>query len=137
MLQWAIHICFKCMFNVSSVSDVCCKCFIWMFFLRVSFGYCKTRSGCYKTRSGCCIYMQMFQVFSYVCCKCFILMFAMATHVFSSFSGVLQVFQTYVASVSAGCCKGRSSVAHVAVHVRSGWARAVPTRGLTARASSG
>jgi hypothetical protein len=28
-------------------------------------------------------------------------MFAMTTHVFLSFSGVLQVFQTYVASVSA------------------------------------
>jgi hypothetical protein len=27
-------------------------------------------------------------------------MFAMATHMFSSFSGVLQVYQTYVASVS-------------------------------------
>jgi hypothetical protein len=110
MLQWAIHICFKCMFNVSSVSDVCCKCFIWMFFLRVSFGYCKTRSGCYKTRSGCCIYMQMFQVFSYVCCKCFILMFAYVcndyTRVFKlflvfckCFRRMLQVFQLDVAKV--------------------------------------
>jgi hypothetical protein len=43
-------------------------------------------------------------------------MFAMATHVFSGFSGVLQVFQlfrTYVVSVS--CCKSRSSIAHAVI----------------------
>jgi hypothetical protein len=76
--------------NVSSVSDVCCKCFIWMLHVYAS------------VLSRCCIYMQVFQVFSYVCCKCFhldVAMFVMATHVFSSFSGVLPVFQTHFASV--------------------------------------
>jgi hypothetical protein len=89
--------------------------------------------GCRKTRSGCCIYMQVFKVLLYVCWKCFILMFAYVcngyTHVFKFF-GVLQVFQTYVASVSAvsdvccsvlfECCKSRSSIAHVAMRVRRG-----------------
>jgi hypothetical protein len=57
---------------------------------------------------------------SYVCYKCFIWMlhiFAMATHMFSIFSGVLQVFhlfRTYIASVLSGCCKNRLSVAYVA-----------------------
>jgi len=27
-----IHVCFKCMFQMFDLfSDVCCKCFIWMF----------------------------------------------------------------------------------------------------------
>ena len=46
-------------------------------------------------------------------------MFAMTTHMFSSFSSVLQVFWMYVTSVSSECCKSRSGVAHVAMHVRS------------------
>jgi hypothetical protein len=79
--------------NVSSVSDVCCKCFTWN------------------------VTMQVFRVFSYVCCKCFIWMFAMATHMNSTvLSGVLQVFQlfwTYVASILSGCCKIYRDFAHV------------------------
>jgi hypothetical protein len=48
-------------------------------------------------------------------------MFAIATHVFSSFfSGILQVFQTYVTSVLSRCCKSRSGVAHITIRVRSG-----------------
>jgi hypothetical protein len=48
---------------------------------------------------------------------------------FQVFSGVLQVFQTYVTCVSAvsdvcckcsfGCCKSRSGVAYVAIRVRN------------------
>jgi hypothetical protein len=65
-------------------------------------------------------------------------MFAMTTHVFSSFfSNVLQVFQTYVAGVLSGCCNSRSGVAHVAMRMRSGGARAVLARGLAAWASPG
>jgi hypothetical protein len=86
--------------NVSSVSDVCCKFFIWN------------------------VAMQVFRVFSYVCCKCFIWMFAMATHMFSRFfwcfckcfKRMLQVFQlfwTYVASISSGCCKIYQDFANV------------------------
>jgi hypothetical protein len=52
----ATYICFKCMFQMCH-----------MYVASVSFGCC-------KTRSGCCINMQVFQVFSYVCCKCFIWM---------------------------------------------------------------
>jgi hypothetical protein len=93
--------------------------------------------GCCKTRSGCCIYMQVFQVFSYVCCKCFILMFAYVcnghTRVFKFFLmfckcfkymlQVLQLFWTYIANILFGCCKSRSGAAHVAMHVRSGHCR--------------
>jgi hypothetical protein len=111
MLQWAIHVCFKCMFQIFHLFQT--------YVASVSFGYC-------KTRSGCCIYMQVFQVFLYVYCKCFILMFPIAAHVFSSFfwcfGRMLQVFQlfwTYVASVLSVCYKSRSDVAHVAMRVRS------------------
>jgi hypothetical protein len=37
------------------------------------------------------------------------------TRVFKFFFGVLQVFQTYIASVLFGYCKSRSGVAHVAM----------------------
>jgi hypothetical protein len=65
----AIHVCFKCMFqmfhlfqtNVASVSSGCYK----------------SRSGCCKSKSGCCIYMHVasicfncFQVFLSGCCIC-------------------------------------------------------------------
>jgi hypothetical protein len=119
MLQWAIHVCFS----------VCSKCFICFqtYVASVSFGCC-------KTRSGCCIYMQVFQVFLYVHCKCFILMFAYDcngyTRVFKFFFvfckcfrrllPVFQLFRMYVASVSSGCCKSRSGVARVAMRVRRG-----------------
>jgi hypothetical protein len=79
----AIHVSFKCMFQMFYLFQT--------YLASVSSRYC-------KSRSGCCIYMQVFQVFSYICCKRFYLdvaMFAMATHMFSSFSSVLQVFQTY------------------------------------------
>jgi hypothetical protein len=108
----AIHIYFKCMslmFHlfqtyVASVSSKCCK-----------------------SRSGCCIYMQVFQVFSYVRCKCFHLDVAIFcngyTHAFKFFLvfgkcfrcmlQVFQLFRMYVASVSSGCCKSVSDVALV------------------------
>jgi hypothetical protein len=44
-----------------------------------------------------------------VFCKCFRRMLQ-----------VFHLFQTYVASVSSGCCKSRSGVAHVAMRVRYG-----------------
>jgi hypothetical protein len=43
----------------------------------------------------------------------------MITHVFLSFFNVLQVFQTYITSVSSGYCKSRSDIAHIAMCVRS------------------
>jgi hypothetical protein len=110
ILQWAIHCTYvlKCMFQMIHLFRT--------YVARVSFGCC-------KTRPGCCIYMQVFQVFSYVCCKCYILIFAYVcngyTRVFKFFSGVLQVFQTYVTSVLSRCCKSRSGVTHVTMHVRS------------------
>ena len=58
-----IHVCFKCMLQMFHLFHT--------YVASVSF--------------GCCIYIQVFQVFSYVCCMCFILMFVMATHVFLSF----------------------------------------------------
>jgi hypothetical protein len=42
---------------------------------------------------------------------------------------VFQLFRTYVASVSFGCCKSRSGVTHVSMCVRYGGARAVSTCG--------
>jgi hypothetical protein len=46
-------------------------------------------------------YMQVFQMFSYVCCKWFHLNVCNGyTRGFQVFSGVSQVFQTYVANVS-------------------------------------
>jgi hypothetical protein len=97
----------------------CFRCF-HMYVASVSSGY-------YKNRSGCCIYIQVFQVFSYVYCKCFHLDVAMFcdgyTHAFKyflvfckCFKRMLQVFQlfrTYVVSVSSGYYKSRSHVTHV------------------------
>ena len=92
--------------NVSSVLEVCCKCFIWMLHIHAS---CKHMFQVFHTyvavvSSGCCVYLN-----GYTC--------------FQVFSGVLQVFQIYVANVSAisnVCCKcfiwmlqSRSGVAHV------------------------
>jgi hypothetical protein len=72
-----------------------------------------------KSRFGCCIYIQVFQVFSYVRCKCYHLDVAMFcngyTHAFKfffmfckcfKFRRMLQVFQlfrTYVTNVLSGC----------------------------------
>jgi hypothetical protein len=73
----AIHICFKCMFqmfhllqtNVASVS-----------------------SGCYKSRSGCCIYIHVvsiffecFYVFHMYVCECFIWILHMFAMIFQMF----------------------------------------------------
>jgi hypothetical protein len=74
---------------------------------------------CCKTRSGGCINMQVFHLD--VC------IYLQWLHTcFQVFSGVSQMFQTYVVSVSSvfglmlqlclsGCCKSRSGVAHVAM----------------------
>jgi hypothetical protein len=81
-----------CVSSVSTVSDLCFNCFIWM--LQVDLG-CRI----------CCKPMfQVFQVFqTYVssvspgCCICY----------YGSFQ-VFHMFQTHVTSVLFGCCKSRS-----------------------------
>jgi hypothetical protein len=90
--------------------------------------------GCSKTRSGCCIYMQVFsgvfihmlQVFHldvriclqwlYTCFQVFFVFCKCFRHMLQ----VFQLFRTYVTSVSLGCCKSRSGVAHVTMHMRRG-----------------
>jgi hypothetical protein len=126
--------------HVTSVSEVCCKRLFQMFHLFQTY-VASVSFGCCKTRSGCCIYMQVFLVLSYVCCKCFIVMFVMATHVFSSFSWcfckcfsyfgrMLQVFHLDIAKVDR--------VLHM---LQCAWeakgARAILARRLAARATSG
>jgi hypothetical protein len=83
--------------HVAMVIHVCFKCMFQMFYLFQMY-VASILFRCCKSRPGCCIYMQVFQVFSYVCCKCFIWMFAMAIDVFSSFFW-------YFASVADVCCK--------------------------------
>ena len=94
MLQWFIHVCFKCLFPMFHLlfSDLCCKC----------------------------VYLDV-AYFSHMCCKCFIWMLRMFAMVFKCFLVFLQVFQTHVSIVSsvsrrmlkvlAGCFKSRSGVA--------------------------
>jgi ABC-type siderophore export system fused ATPase/permease subunit len=77
--------------NVSSVLDVCCKCFIWMLQIEML--------HIYASVSG--VFIRMLQVFHLDVCNGY-------TRVFKYFLGILQVFQTHVASVSADsdvCCK--------------------------------
>jgi hypothetical protein len=85
-----------CVPNVSPVfSEACCKCV------------------CFR----CCVYFTyMLQVFLSRCCiclqwlfKCFQMLCKCFRHVLQMF----QLFQTYVASVSSGCCKSKSGVAYV------------------------
>jgi hypothetical protein len=105
---------------------ICCNGYIHMFLVFYLFQayVVSVSSECCKSRFGCCIYMQVFQVFSYVCCKCFSSgccnVFNGYTRVFKFFlvcsKRILQAFkliQTYVVSVSSKCCKSRSDVAHV------------------------
>jgi hypothetical protein len=70
----AIHICVKCMFLMFHLFQT--------YVASVSSAYC-------KSRSECCIYMQVFQEFSYICSKCFHLDVAMFcnsyTHAFKFF----------------------------------------------------
>ena len=107
-----IYACCKRMFSsVSCVSDVCFKCFIWVL-QKVD------RDVAYT----CLLQEYIFKRF-----KCFICMLQVFhldiayvlqwLHTcFSSVSDVsCKCFQTYVVSVSSGCCKSRSSVAHVAM----------------------
>jgi uncharacterized integral membrane protein len=55
------------------------------------------------------VFTRMLQVFHLDVCICL-----QRLHpCFKVFSSVLQVFQTYVANVSSGCCKSRSDGAHV------------------------
>jgi hypothetical protein len=83
-----IHACNKCIPSVSDVSCACCKCFIWMLHM----------------------FWNDFQAFfrclsvSDVHCKCF-----------SCYGRMLQVLRMYVISISSGCCKTRSGIAHVAI----------------------
>jgi hypothetical protein len=73
--------------NVSSVLDVCYKCF----HLDVT----KVDLDCAYT---CMLHAYVSSV-SYVCCKCFIWMSHMFAMIFKS--GVLQVFHTHVLSISS------------------------------------
>jgi hypothetical protein len=89
--------------TVSSVLDVCCKCFIWMlqkyikhmfqvFHLDVAY-ICNGYTHVFFCVSDiCCNRLK-----KDICCNCF------------------SCFRTYVASVSSGCYKSRSSVAHVSM----------------------
>jgi hypothetical protein len=87
VLQWAIHVCFKCIFQ--------------MFYLFQTY-VASVLFGCCKTRSGCCIYMQVFpgvfirmlQVFHLDIC-----MFLQWLHM------CFQVFFWYFASVLNVYCK--------------------------------
>jgi hypothetical protein len=93
--KMAIHVCFKCMFHI----------FYPTYIASVLFGDVAKldRDVAYIYKCFRCFYT-MLQVFHFDVC----IFFALATHVFSSFSGVLQVFQTYAVSVSAIsdiCCK--------------------------------
>jgi len=81
--------------HVAMAIRVCFKCMFQMFHLFQTY-VVSVSSGCCKCRFRCCIYMQEFQVFSFGCCN----VCNMATHMFLNFSGVLQVFQMYVAGVS-------------------------------------
>jgi hypothetical protein len=108
----AIHVCFKYMFLMFHLFQTCGS---------------SVSSRCCKSRFRCCMYMQVFQVFSYVYFKYFHLdvpMFCNGyTHAFKFFLcfasvsnlmlQVFQLFRTYIASVLSGCCRSRSDVAHV------------------------
>jgi len=95
---------------VAIAIHACCKGVLQMFHLFVF-----SEASCKCVYFECCI-----------CCKCFYLDVAYICIGFSSvfrcfckcFRCILQVFQlvrTHVASVSSGCCKSRSGVAHVAM----------------------
>jgi hypothetical protein len=133
MLHWAIHVCFKCMFQIFHMFQT----------YVVSVSFC-----CCKSRSGCCIYMQVFsgvfictlQVFhldfcnSYTCVFKFFLVFC---KYFRRMLQAFQLFRTYVAIISSGCCK-IDQVLHM---LQCAWevkgAQAVPARSLATWASSG
>ena len=97
--------------SISDVSDVCCKCFVWLL---------QSRSRCCICCNACTRMLQasisnVSSVFSYACCKCVYLDVAYVSHiccnvlygccvcfamVFKCFHVFLQVFQTRVSSVS-------------------------------------
>jgi hypothetical protein len=119
VLQWAIHVCFKCIFQ--------------MFYLFQTY-VASVSFGCCKTRSGCCIYMQVFpgvfirmlQVFHLDICMflqwlhmCFQVFFLVFCKCFRRILQVYQLFWEYVASVLPRCCKNRLDFAHVAMRMRS------------------
>jgi hypothetical protein len=108
--------------------------FFQRYVTRVSYEYCKSRSGCYICCNGYTLMLQtplpnvsfvffrhMFQAcfirpdvayILHICCKCFIwtlLCFAMVANIF------FLVFHTYVVSVSYRYYKSRFGVAHVAL----------------------
>jgi hypothetical protein len=78
-VEMAIHVCFKCMFQMFQT-----------YVAILSFDIAKL------DRDVAYIYIQVFQVFSYVCCKYFILMFVYVcngyTRVFKFFLVFLHVF---------------------------------------------
>jgi len=111
----AIHVCFKCMFQmfhlyqtyVARFSSGCCKsrsgCYVYMHIASVFFKYFRCFILlCASVSSGCCICLQWFsnvfqafsQVFSDACFKCFICLLL------------------YVATVAFGYFKSRLGVAH-------------------------
>jgi hypothetical protein len=100
MLQWLY----------TYVAEVCSQCFICVF-----------------RRIVVSVFYLDVTYISHICRKCFIRilrMFATFSSVFMCFASVSEAcficLQTYVASVTSGCFKSRSGVAHVAMHVRSG-----------------
>ena len=59
----AIHVCFKCMFQMFYLFQ--------MYVASVLSGCYKSRSGCCKSRSGCCICMHVASIYL-KCFRCFI-----------------------------------------------------------------
>ena len=111
----AIHLCFKCMFQ--------------MFHMFQTY-VVSVLSECCKIRSGCCIYMlaasicfKVFSSVSYVCLQVFHLDVAYVCNGFQNifrhfrkcFRRLFQVFHLsflYVTIVASECFKSRSGVAH-------------------------
>jgi hypothetical protein len=93
-----------CVSNISAISNICCKCFIWMLhnysdyscILQVCFpNILAVSSRCCMFSSGCAYVA----VAIHVRCKCIFQMFHM--------------FHTYVASVLSGCCICYSGYTHM------------------------
>jgi hypothetical protein len=132
MLHWLYTYVAVYVSNVSSVSDVCCKCFICMFHM-LQWLYTYDESVCFKCFI-CFIYLlQVFfsrcvAVAMHISCKrmfqcftCFTRMLQHVFHVASIFISGATMFYAFWMYVSSECCiffiwmlhKSRSSVANV------------------------
>jgi hypothetical protein len=104
----AIHVCFQVyILNVSSVPEVCCKCFYldvaYIFMLQA---YVSSVFRCFihmftSVLSGCCIRLQWFSNIFRSFRKCLRRLFK-----------VFHLSLLYVATVTSGCFKNRLNVAH-------------------------